>query len=48
MKALILFTCVWIFITMACLEIENKETRAEVKEVLELIKKSNILCKETK
>ena len=35
MKAWILFTCLWILIMMACVEIKNKETRAEVKEALD-------------
>ena len=48
MKAWILFTCLWILIMMACVEIKNKETRAEVKEALELVKKANAMCKETK
>ena len=48
MKDWILFTCFWILIMMACVEIKNKETRAEVKEALELVKKANALCKEAK
>lgn len=48
MKAWILFTCLWILIMMACVEIKNKETRAEVKEALELVKKANAMCKDTK
>ncbi len=46
-KVWILFTCFWILIMMAC-EIKDKETRAEVKEALELVKKANALCKEAK
>lgn len=48
MKAWILFIYFWILIMMACVEIKNKETRAEVKEALELVKKANALCKESK
>lgn len=48
MKAWILFTCLWILILIACIEIKNKQTRDEVKETLELVKKANALCKEAK
>ena len=48
MKAWILFICLWILMMMACVEIKNKEVRAEVKETLELVKKANALCKEAK
>ena len=48
MKAWILFTCFWILIMMVCVEIKNKETRDEVKETLELVKKANAMCKDTK
>ena len=48
MKIWILFTCFWILIMMACVEIKDKEHRAETKETLELVKKVNALCKEAK
>lgn len=48
MKGLILFTCFWVLIMMACIEIKDKETRAEITKTLELVKKANALCKETK
>ena len=48
MKGWILFTCFWFLIMMACIEIKDKETRAEIKETLELVKKANALCKEAK
>lgn len=43
-----LFLCFWILIFMAVAEIRDQEARAEVKEVLELVKKANALCKEAK
>ena len=48
MKGWILFTCFWILIMMACVEIKDKEASAEIKETLELVKKSNALFKEAK
>ena len=44
----ILILCVWLMVCMSVAEIRNKETRAEVKEALELVKKANALCKEAK
>ena len=47
-KTWILILCVWLLVCMSVVEIRNKESRAEVKEALELIKKANALCKEAK
>ena len=44
----ILILCFWILLCMSVVEIRNKEARAEVKAALELVKKANELCKETK
>ena len=48
MKAWIIFICLWILILIAHIEIKNEQTRDEVKETLELVKKANALCKESK
>jgi hypothetical protein len=48
MKAWIIFICLCILILIACIEIKNEQTRDEVKETLELVKKANALCKESK
>ena len=44
----ILILCVWLLVCMSVAEIRNKESRAEVKEALELVKKANALCKEAR
>ena len=44
----ILILCYWLLVCLSVAEIRNKETRAEVKEALELVKKANALCKEAK
>ena len=44
----ILILCAWLLVCLSVAEIRNKETRAEVKEALELVKKANALCKEAK
>lgn len=44
----ILILSFWILLCMSVVEIRNKETRAEVKAALELVKKANELCKEAK
>lgn len=44
----ILILCAWLVLCMSVAEIRNKEARAEVKEVLELVKQANALCKEAK
>ena len=48
MKEFILVICLLILILMVDSEKENKQARAEVKEALELVKKANAMCKETK
>jgi hypothetical protein len=48
MKELTLVICLWILILMTDFEKENKQAIAEVKEALELVKKANAMCKETK
>ena len=44
----ILILCVWLMVCMSVAEIRNKEARAEVKAILELVKKATALCKEAK
>ena len=44
----ILILCIWFIVCMSVAEIRNKDARAEIKEALELVKKANALCKESK
>lgn len=44
----LLFLCFRLLICMSVVEIRNKESRSEVKEALELVKKANALRKEAK
>ena len=44
----ILILCIWLIVCMSVVEISDKEARAEIKETLELVKKANALCKESK
>lgn len=44
----ILILCIWLMVCISVAEVRNKETRVEVKEVLELVKKANALCNEAK
>ena len=44
----ILIFCFWLLVVMAVVEIRNRGDIVEIKETLELVKKANALCKETK